>query len=218
MAGSGSLPGLMLAYDPQAEVRVHDRDRMSKLYSLRRWNKMGTKSHAEAFSDGAAMTGEQGLGSPGREDEFRIEILSWDWDLAVAISSQMTPVEHRFQGGLSYIRGFQLWGRVVEPEAVRGKTVRIWIYPFGPELSFGPDELDEVGRIHLRPGSGNKTDWTASLLLPEDAVATLATCLGTVTKYLFIRIFEADANEASIDHYAFSASLPERPSGATPQR
>ena len=164
------------------------------------------------------MTSGDGRDGPISENELRIEILSWDWDLAVAISSKMTPVEQRFQGGLSYTRGFQLWGRVVEPEAERGKTVRIWIFPFGPELSFGPDELDEVGRLYLRPGSGNKTDWTASLLLPEDAVATLATCLGTVTKYLFIRTFDADANEASIDHYAFSASVPERPSGATSRR
>ncbi len=47
-------------------------------------------------------------------------------------------------------------------------------------------------------------------MLPEDAVAVLATCLGTVTKYRFIRTFDADANEASIDHYAFSASAPEK--------
>jgi hypothetical protein len=154
------------------------------------------------------MTSGEGHDSPIRDKEFRIEILAWDWNLAVAISSELTPVEHRFQGGLSYVRGFEIWGRVVEPEAYRGKTVRISIFPFGPEITFGPDEIDEVGRLYLSGPAGNKADWTVSLLLPENATTPLATGLGTVTKYLFIRIFDADANEASIDHYAFSASLP----------
>lgn len=154
------------------------------------------------------MTSEQGHDSTIRENEFRIEILSWDWNLAVAISSELTPMEQRFQGGLSYVRGFQLWGRVATPEMHRGKTVRIWISPFGPEITFGPDEIDEVGRLRLRPPETHKADWTVSLMLPEDALTQLATCLGTVTKYLFIRIFDSDVYEASIDHYAFSASLP----------
>jgi hypothetical protein len=145
---------------------------------------------------------------PVLEDEFRIEILSWDWNLAVAISSKLTPVEQRFQGGLSYVRDFELWGRVVEPESYRGKTVRIWIWPFGPDITFGPDEIDEVGRLNLSPPAGNKTDWTVSLMLPVDATASLATCLGTVSKYLFIRIFDARGDEASIDLYSFSATLP----------
>lgn len=145
-----------------------------------------------------------------REDEFRIEILSWDWNLAVAVSSKLTPVERRFQGGLSYVRDFQLRGRVVEPETHRGKTVRIWISPFGPDITFGPDEIDEVGRVYLSGPTANKTDWTVSLMLPEDAVTALAMCLGTVTKYLFIRTFDPKASEASISHYAFSANLPER--------
>ena len=154
------------------------------------------------------MTNGEGHDSPIREDEFRIEILSWDWNLAVAISSELTPIEQRFQGGLSYVRSFQLWGRVVEPEAYRGKTVRIWISPFGPDIAFGPDEIDEVGRLYLSPPTGNKADWTMSLMLPEDAIASLATCLGTVSKYLFVRIFDARGDEASIDLYSFSSALP----------
>lgn len=147
----------------------------------------------------------QATSRPIREDEFRIEILSWDWNLAVAISSKLTPSEQRFQGGLSYVRDFQLRGRVVEPEAYGAKTVQVWISPFGPDITFGPDEIDEVGRLYLSAPTGNKADWTMSLMLPEDAVTALAMCLGTVTKYLFIRTFDPDAGEASISHYAFSA-------------
>jgi hypothetical protein len=73
--------------------------------------------------------------------------------------------------------------------------------------------MDEVGRLYLSSGPESQADWTASLLLPEDAVTQLASCFGVVTKYLFIRFFDADANEASIDHYAFSGSTPK--GGAT---
>lgn len=111
------------------------------------------------------MTSREGHDSPIREDEFRIEILSWDWNLAVALSSELTPMEQRFQGGLSYVRSFQLWGRVVEPEACRDTTVRIWISPFGPDIRFGSDEIDEVGRFYLSPPTANKADWTVSLML-----------------------------------------------------
>ena len=142
------------------------------------------------------------------EDEFRIEILSWDWNLALALSSELTPMEQRFQGGLNYVRSFQLWGRVVEPKAYRGKTVQIWISPFGPDITFGPDEIDEVGRLNLSPPTRNKADWSVNLMLPEDAITSLATCLGTVSKYLFFRIFDARSDEASIDFYSFSSILP----------
>jgi hypothetical protein len=117
-------------------------------------------------------------------------------------------MEQRFQGGLSYVRGFQLWGRVADPQTYRGKTVRIWISPFGPDMAFGPDDMDEVGRLYLSPPVTRKADWSVSLMLPEDAVASLATTLGTVSKYLFIRVFDVDAEEASIDFYSFSSTLP----------
>jgi hypothetical protein len=157
---------------------------------------------------GPPMTREQGHDSPLPEGELRIEILSWDWNLAVAISSELTPLEQRFQGGLNYVRGFELWSRVSTPETHRGKTVRIWISPFGPEIRFGPDEMDEVGRLYLRPSPESKADWTMSLMLPEDAIASLATSLGTVSKYLFVRLFDARGGEVSIDFYSFSSALP----------
>ena len=165
-------------------------------------------SERNPFPTRLPVTSEQGHDSTIRENEFRIEILSWDWNLAVAISSELTPMEQRFQGGLSYVRGFELWGRVATPEMHRGKTVRIWISPFGPEITFGPDEIDEVGRLRLRPPETHKADWTVSLMLPEDAIAPLATSLGMVSKYLFIRIFDIETNDASIDFYSFSSTLP----------
>ncbi len=154
------------------------------------------------------MAQDQSDGRAEMESEFRIEIFSWDWNLSVAISSDLTPAEQRFQGGLSYMRGFELWGRLATPETHQGKTVRIWISPFGPEITFGPDAIDEVGRLYLRPPATHNADWSVSLMLPENAIAPLATSLGTVSKYLFIRLFDVDAEEASIDFYSFSSTLP----------
>ena len=165
------------------------------------------------------MTGDQNDDGATTEadDRLWIEILSWDWNLAVAISSKLTPKEHRFQGGLNYVRAFELSGRVVAPHAHCGRTIRIWISPFGADMRFGRDEMDEVGRLYLSPTSSDKADWTARLMLPADAVAALATCLGAVSKYVFISIFDGRDEEASIDHYAFSSTLPDGAEATSPR-
>lgn len=144
---------------------------------------------------------------------FWIAIESWDWNLSVALSSPLNPVEQRFQGGLDYARSFELWGRVLGPTPHRGKTIRIRISPFGTDLKFGQDELDEVGRLYFDPPLSSHTDLSSTLLLPESSSGPLAICLDTVSRYLFVTIFDPAADQASIDRYAFSSTLPE---GVTP--
>ena len=145
----------------------------------------------------------------GADGQLWIEILSWDWNLAVALSSDLTPVEYRFQGGLNYSRSFELLGRIVAPRSHADETIRIWISPFDDDMRFGPDEMDEVGRLYLSPSPNNRADRAARLMLPADAVAPLGTSLSTVSKYLLIRIFDCRDAEASIDLYSFSSALPE---------
>jgi len=157
------------------------------------------------------MTAAQNDGAPALQEEgrFWIEILSWDWNLSVALSSEQTPVEHRFQGGLNYVRSFELRGQVVAPQRLSDRSIRIWISPFDADMRFGPDEMDEVGRLYLaRSAVLDKADWSATLMLPEDSVTALATCLSSVSKFLFVRVFDIRDAEASIDHYAFSSALP----------
>jgi hypothetical protein len=42
---------------------------------------------------------------------------------------------------------FILGGRVVAPKSQRGRSIQLWVSPVGPEVRFGPEDLDEVGRI-----------------------------------------------------------------------
>ncbi len=141
-------------------------------------------------------------------DLFRIEILSWDWNLALFLSPESMPVEYRFQGGLGYTRGFDLWGRVLTPKSHHGKTTRVWISPFGPDIKFGPDGLEEVGLFYFS-STKKRADLRATLLLPEDAIAPLTAYLGSVSKYVFVRVFDVKSDQGRIESYFFSSTLPE---------
>ncbi len=136
-----------------------------------------------------------------------IEIETWDSTLHLGLSSDATPVEHRFQGGLNYIRGFNIEGRVIAPKAHCTKSIRIWISLFGPEMLFGRDGLDEVGQLHVvRPASG-RSDLTATLLVPETAQPFAATSLSSVWKYIHIWTFDEEDDKASISAFSFSATV-----------
>lgn len=154
---------------------------------------------------------------PGVSDQrFLVEVLSWDWNLSVALSSDLTPAEYRFQGGLNYVRTFVVLGRVLAPETYRGKNVRVWVSPFGPDMRFGPDELDEVGRFYFRPTVGNSADLEAMLMLPEAAVATTAVSLNSVSKFLWITIFDVAPEQASVSGYGFMSAPPDSVKHWTP--
>ncbi len=147
-----------------------------------------------------------GAREPG--SALRIEITSWDWNLTVAVSSDLNPVEYRFHGGLDYVRSFVLMGRVLAPDRDRGKAIRVWITPFGKDVGFGPNQMDEVGRLYLQPGPSIRAGFAATLLIPEDSIPTMATCLASVTRFLFIRTFDPDPEEESIERFSFSSTLP----------
>ncbi len=142
-------------------------------------------------------------------DLFRIEILSWDWNLVLSISPESMPVEYRFQGGLGYSRGFDMLGRVLTPQSHSGKTIRISTTSFGSDVTFGEDGLKEVGLFNFNSTPSARAELRALLLLPEDTIAPLTTYLSTVAKYIFIRIFDVGPEQAGIYSYFFSSTLPE---------
>jgi hypothetical protein len=86
---------------------------------------------------------------PGFFDgRFLVGINSWDATLHVGLSSDLHPPELRFQGGLAYIRGYDLEGYVVAPKAHRARRVRVNVSTFGEDIRFGPGEMDEVGQLY----------------------------------------------------------------------
>lgn len=134
-----------------------------------------------------------------------VEITSWTGSLHVGLSSSLTPLEYRFQGGLAYVRDFVIDGRIVAPKAHRSSPIRVWLSPFGPEMLFGPDEMDEVGQIYFP--SPQKPALSANLLLPEGSLAAVATCLASVWRYLHVWTFDEGAERASVSAFSFSSTV-----------
>jgi hypothetical protein len=143
---------------------------------------------------------------PGFFDgRFLIRIKTWDWPLSVGLSSDLTPPEHRFRGGLHYVRTFDIAGQIAAPKAFRGRPVRVWISPFDESLKFGPKDYPEVGCFYFRHPELRREGLSLTILLPEDAITATATCLASVWKYLHVWTFNEDAEQASIKSYSFSA-------------
>jgi hypothetical protein len=137
------------------------------------------------------------------EGRLMIDILSWDWNLRVAINATAMRPRTRFQG-LDYGRDFTLHGRVRTPRELRGRTIKVTLSPFGPKVRFGRGGLGQVGRLKtLPPDSG--FDFEGVLMLPEDAIATTATSLASTWKHLQVHTFDDDPQQVAA--YFFSAAI-----------
>ena len=138
-----------------------------------------------------------------------VEIESWEPGLHLGVSAERTPAEFRFQGGLDYHRNFDISGRVLAPKEHRGKSIRVWISPFGPEMRFGADEdteIDEVGRLEFQP-EFKRSDLRASLWLPESSLPYAATCLASCWKFIHLWTFDERDEEAGVRSFSFSAKI-----------
>ena len=134
-----------------------------------------------------------------------VDILSWDWPLRVAVSAPTTRLRSRFQGGLDYDRHFQIRGRIRAPAVLRNKRVEVTLSPFGPKVVFGRNGLKELGR--LRAAATPATEFAASLMLPETAIATTAASLASNWKYLHLWTFDETHAGATISSFSFSATI-----------
>lgn len=133
-----------------------------------------------------------------------IDILSWDWNLRIAISRAAVGRKVQFRG-LDYGRDFTLHGRVRTPRELRGRTIKVTLSPFGPKVRFGRGGLGQVGRLGPLPPD-SEFDFEGVLMLPEDAIATTATSLATTWKHLQVHTFADDPQQVAA--YFFSAAIP----------
>lgn len=134
-----------------------------------------------------------------------IDILTWDWNLRLAISSAAMRPKARFQG-LEFGRDFTIRGRVRAPRELRGKIVKVVLSPFGPRVRFGRGGLQQIGRLTMLP-AGGEVDFEAMLMLPEGAIATTAMSLASIWKHVDIRISGAALQGASVSSYSFAAAV-----------
>jgi hypothetical protein len=141
---------------------------------------------------------------PPFEGRIMIDILSWDWNLRIAINRAAVGRKVQFRG-LDYGRDFTLRGRVRTPRELRGRTIKVTLSPFGPKVRFGRGGLGQVGRLEPLPPD-SEVDFEGVLMLPEDAIATTATSLAATWKHLQIHTFDDDPQEVAA--YFFSAAIP----------
>lgn len=137
---------------------------------------------------------------------FMVEIEQWNYELHVRLSHPSMPPEHRIQGGLSYSRSIEIIGRVRAPSPHRGKLVRVWLSPFGPEVDFSADGRDSVGQFYRNRPDELGSDFQANLDLPETALSPALTCLSSVWKYLDIWTLD-EGPQTGVTAFSFSAAI-----------
>ncbi|WP_421936648.1 hypothetical protein [Phenylobacterium sp.] len=135
-----------------------------------------------------------------------IEITAWDWNLRVAISRAPTRSRSQPLKGLDYGRDFTVRGRIRAPHALRGRSIKVTLSPFGPRVRFGQGGLKHVGVLTASP-SGGETDYEAVLMLPESAISSTATSLASIWKYLQVLTFDEGAEGAKTSAYFFAAEI-----------
>lgn len=139
------------------------------------------------------------------EGRLMIDILSWDWNLRIAINRAAMRPRSRFQG-LDYGRDFTIQGRIRTPRGLRGKSMKVTLSPFGPKVRFGRGGLGQIGRVEVLP-PGAEYDFEATLMLPEDAIATTATSLGLIWRHVQIHTFDEALQGAKVSSLFFCAAV-----------
>jgi hypothetical protein len=138
------------------------------------------------------------------EDRFLIEISDWDWGLHVAMAPEILPQEQRFQGGLLYSRSLDIVGAVLSPELHSGKVMRLSFLPFGSDVQFGPDGLQELGQLYEVDRGASGAHFTATLILPQDTLPACMTALASAWKYLHLWTEGEPAVRAAVTGFTFS--------------
>ena len=140
------------------------------------------------------------------KNRFLSEILDWDYPLHVGLAPDSMPSEGLVQGRLIYTRSLDITGRVLGPPTYRGKILKVSIAPVGPDIDFGPSGFDHVGRINT--GKVNRgSDFEVSLFLPEAALSTAISALGSTWTFLHLWTTGAPPELADVIDFAFSRTF-----------
>ncbi|HWA60709.1 MAG TPA: hypothetical protein VG939_05010 [Caulobacteraceae bacterium] len=151
---------------------------------------------------------DDGLGPSFFEDRLLIEIEAWDCSFHVGLRRRGAHPHFRFLGGLTDVRSLSLTGRMLAPAQHRDRSARVWVSPYDRESWSGPEALDEVGRVYWPAAGEGRFD--ISLMIPQDALVTVQVCMGSIWKYVHVWTFDADAREASVRDFSFSATVADK--------
>jgi hypothetical protein len=138
--------------------------------------------------------------------DFLVDLHGCDSGLGILPSPRLTPKKHRFQGGLLYSRMIEVDGRVLAPQGLADRRMRIWLSQL-EKWHFGRHEPPHIGAIFDRtgevPGGGLET----ALYIPKDAWLTSIECLGMIWRRLSLTGVHGDGRRMTLVDFSFS-SLP----------
>jgi hypothetical protein len=155
------------------------------------------------------MSSDRGLDPSYFEGRYLVEIESWNWELGLGLMPASAPAEAKVHGELMYTRGVDIRGRVLVPRAYQPRTMGLWLTPSKLEYWSGPKARDDIGQLTFHEEPLNGMDLSASVLIPEDALSNVLTCLASIWRY--VHLWNAgDFPQAILTMVTFSRDIPER--------
>ncbi|TAL36896.1 MAG: hypothetical protein EPN98_04210 [Phenylobacterium sp.] len=138
-------------------------------------------------------------------EEFVVELRGCNGGLSLMPSSPYTPRRHRFQGGLNYSPMIEIEGRVLAPQSLGGRRIRVWLSQL-KSWHFAKHRHPFIGYICDRtgelPGGGLET----MLYIPEDAWLPAIGCLAATWRRLDITGAEGNGRDMAIVDFSFSSN------------
>ena len=138
-----------------------------------------------------------------RED-FIVELRGCDGGLSLMSSSPYIPRRYRFQGGLNYSPMIEIEGRVLAPQSLGGRRIRVWVSQL-ESWHFAKNQLPYIGYICDRTGELPGGGLEAALYIPEDAWLPAIGCLGATWRRLEITGADGDGRDMTIVDFSFSS-------------
>ncbi|MDZ4376431.1 MAG: hypothetical protein U1C74_34025 [Phenylobacterium sp.] len=136
--------------------------------------------------------------------EFLIELRRCDGGLSVRTASPGTPRRHRFQGGLNYSPMIEVEGRMLAPQPLEGRRIRVWLSQL-KSWHFAKRQPPYIGYLCDRTGELPGGGLEAMLYLPQDAWLPAIDCLGAIWRRLEITGADGDGRDMTIVDLAFSS-------------
>ncbi|MDO8801822.1 hypothetical protein [Phenylobacterium sp.] len=139
--------------------------------------------------------------------DFLIELRGVDGGLGLMPCPPSVPKAHRFQGGLIYARMIEIEGRVLAPEGLADRRMRIWVDQL-ESWHFSRSEPLHIGDIYDRAGELPGAGLEATLYIPKDAWLTATICLSTVWRRLRLTGANGDGRSMRLVDFSFSSGDP----------
>lgn len=145
--------------------------------------------------------------------DFVVHLLSVDGGLSLLRSPPGMRKAHRFQGGLIYSRMLHVEGRLVSPEPLAGRRIRLSTSPLERQPLWRL-RAPEIGCICERTGDLPGAGLEAGVHVPEGHGLPSLQCLTTIWRTLRLTGVDGDGRQMRLAENACSSITLGAPEGA----